>query len=193
MSELIRCVVVGSRDFYDEGFVRDAMLRVWADKTERGSRDVLFQFVFPSEVGRDGVNRAVRGVSRAGFNVLHRARQLKKSPASILLPVLFPIDYDRVEVREEVHPTLGYHIDERRVPASDIWVREVFDADVWSEWVLSQSSGASPDFLKAPGIVITVEADGVDGFSQRVSSRASQVGAELHEFKTRSRVVGASR
>jgi hypothetical protein len=190
MGTLVRCVVMGSRDFDDEDFIRSAMLRVWSDVTERGSKDILFQFVFPSEKGRDGVERAVRGVARTGFNILHRARQLKKSPASILLPVMMPVEWDVVSMQDIAPGRAHQEWSERRVAPNQVWNSDVLDYQVWSEFVLSQGGVPDPSFLSAPSHVITIEAGSPDGWVQGMHARvAERNDVALHEFKTRRVVV----
>lgn len=186
MGNLVRCVVMGSRDFDDEDFVRSAMLRVWSDVTERGSNDILFQFVFPSEVGRDGVERAVRGVARTGFNILHRARQLKKSPASILLPVMMPIEWDVVTMQDIAPGRAHQEWSERKVAPNQVWNADVLSHDVWYEFVTSQGGVVDRSFLCAPTHVITIEA-GVDGWVQGMHARIHESApfVALHEYRTR--------
>ena len=191
---VVRCVVMGSRDFFDETFVRSAMLQVWSDVTERGSNDVRIQFVFPSEIGRDRIERPVKGVARTGFSILHKARESKKSSPSILMPLLVPVDWNAVEHREYHHRHFHHEvIDSRKVSPTDIWNRDVLDSGVWSEFILSQGGEVNPEFLVAPSHVITVEFNGSYGWCQSMQATARNAGVPVHEFKTREFIPGGAR
>lgn len=188
---VVRCVVMGSRDFTDEDYIRSAMLRVWSDITDRGSNASRVQFVFPSEVGYDRIERPVKGVARTAFAVLHNARQQGRTHKSMLMPMLVPVDWNRVEYRDQHHHHFHHEVlDSRKVAPTDIWNRDVLDAGIWSEYILSQSSSAEPEFLVAPSHVVTIEFNGPYGWCQSMQSYAAKQNVSVHEFKTRDFAIG---
>jgi hypothetical protein len=191
---VVRCVVMGARDVQDEEFVRNAMLRFWKESTENGTNGNRVQFVFPSEVGYDRIERPVPGVARTGFAVLHNARQQGKKNPSILMPILVPIDWNRVEYRHQHHNHFHHEIlDSRKVAPTDIWNRDVLDADIWSEFILSQSSSAEPEFLVAPSHIITIEHNGPYGWVQNMLALARKEGVAVTRYSTREFAVGTLR
>jgi len=125
---IVRCVVVGSREIDDEAyeFVRKAMVEFFSRTVAAhgGPDNVFVQFVLPSEKGRDGVGRTVRGVSRMAGHMLRVGRERKlESPGAkaLLLPLHVEIDWvDNVFTDEE-----------RVVSANYRWAQSIFDAEKW--------------------------------------------------------------
>jgi hypothetical protein len=183
---VIRCVVMGDRDVVDEEFVRTAMLRFWRESTDNGSNGNRVQFVIPSEVGYNRIELPVRGVARTAYNILHNARQQGKKNASILMPILAPVDWNRVEYRDTAHHHFHHEvIDSRKVAPTDIWNSEVLDEGVWAEYILSQSSSAEPEFLVAPSHVIAIEGASPYGWVQNMLAVARNVGVAVTRYSVR--------
>lgn len=189
---VVRCIVMGARDVNDEEFVRTAMLRFWRETTDNGTNNVRVQFVVPSEVGYNRIELPVKGVARTAFNILHNARQQGKKNPSILMPLLAPVDWNRVEYRDTRHHHFHHEVvDSRKVAPTDIWNKEVLDENVWAEYILSQGGNPDPEFLVAPSHVITIEHNGPYGWVQNMLAVARNLGVAVTRYSTRDFVVGS--
>lgn len=183
---VIRCVVMGARDVQDEEFIRNAMLRFWRESTNNGTNGVRVQFVIPSEVGYGNIERPCPGVARTAYAILHNARQRGNKNPSILMPILAPIDWNRVEYRHSFHRNFHHEVtDTRKVAPTDIWNQEVLDDGVWSEYILSQSSSAEPEFLVAPTHVIAIEGKSPYGWVQNMLAVARNLGVAVTRYSVR--------
>jgi len=159
---IVRCVVVGSRVIDDEAyeFVRRTMLGFFAVCVEAhgGPDNVRVQFVLPSEKGRDGVGRTVRGVSRMAGHMLRVAREQKSNSASakaLMMPLHVEIGWED-----------NVFTDEKRVVAANFrWAQGIFDAES-EHWGMDST---------VPSAVIAVES-GVDRWVRYVVSQAEKFG-----------------
>lgn len=160
---LIRCVLVGSRDVEDAtyDFVRRQMVSFFVQTVAAhgGADKVAIQFVLPSEFGRDGVERTVRGVSRMAAHILRVGRERKLSSEaakSMLLPRLVRIDWDAT-------PNYG----EKATAPNYKWAQDVFNPDFWDE-----SSGLG---AVVPSAVIGIETQ-KDNWVRYVVNRGDEAG-----------------
>lgn len=173
-SFVYKVLVMGSRDF--EGseqvdFLRKQMLASFFSATSK-DESAAVQFVFPSELGRDKNERPVRGVARAGFNILASARKAGRGNARLLASELSRIDWDVVEFTYSQASILSKE-EQKKVAPNIIWNREV---------------------LKDAGLseVIVVEHDGADWWCRDMMRRAQADGLLVRQFSTRSWLPGAA-
>ncbi len=161
--QVVRCVLVGSRDVenatYD--FVRRQMVSFFVQTVAAhgGADKVAIQFVLPSEDGRDGVERTVRGVSRMAAHILRVGRERKLSSEaakSMLLPRLVKIDWATVPNHGEKATAPNYK-----------WAQDVFNPDFWDD---QAGIGAV-----VPSAVIGIETQ-KDNWVRYVVSRAEDAG-----------------
>lgn len=159
---IVRCVVVGSRVIDDEAyeFVRKTMLGFFAVCVDEhgGPENVRVQFVLPSEKGRDGVGRTVRGVSRMAGHMLRVARE-QKSNSVYAKALMMPL-----------HVEIGWEdnvfTDEKRVVAANFrWAQNIFDAES-EHWGMDST---------VPSAVIAVES-GLDRWVRYVVAQAEKFG-----------------
>ena len=159
---IVRCVVVGSRVIDDEAyeFVRKTMLEFFARTVAAhgGPENVRVQFVLPSEKGRDGVGRTVRGVSRMAGHMLRVAREQKNTSASakaLMMPLHVEIGWED-----------NVFTDEKRVVAANFrWAQGIFDAES-EHWGMDSV---------VPSAVIAVES-GVDRWVRYLVAPAEKFG-----------------
>jgi hypothetical protein len=164
---IVRCVVVGSRVIDDDAyeFVRRTMLGFFARTVAAhgGPENVRVQFVLPSEKGRDGVGRTVRGVSRMAGHMLRVAREQKNdspSAKALLMPLHIEIDWEN-----------NVFTDEKRVVAANFrWAQNIFDADS-EHWGMDSV---------VPSAVIGIES-GVDRWVRYVVAQAEKFGVRDSE------------
>lgn len=171
---LNRILVMGSREFDDRDWLRSLMLDHYRQAVKAFGSDARVQFVFPSEVGRDRIERPVRGVARTGFNILHDARQRGVRNPNMLMPLLVPIDWAQVETVDTYHNHFHHEVlDSRKIPANFLWNRDVCDAGTWAEYIISQGGNPDPEFLNRPDLVIAVESDGADAWCRDMVKQAA--------------------
>lgn len=190
---LHRIIVIGSRDFEDTEFLRKQMLDSYKAVLSRDA-DALVQFVLPSEVGYDRIERPVRGVARSAHAILHAARQRGVRNPHMLLPLLATIDWARVE---HVHTYHSHFHDEvlesRKIPANFLWNSDVLDDATWAEFIISQGGEPTSDFLAVAEEVIVVEHNGSDGWCRDMMRKATDAGLAVRHFMTRDFAVGVAR
>lgn len=164
---IVRCVIVGSRVIDDDAyeFVRRTMLGFFSRTVAAhgGPDNVRVQFVLPSEKGRDGVGRTVRGVSRMAGHMLRVAREQKNdSPyaKALMMPLHVEIDWENNVFTD----------DKRVISANFRWAQGIFDADS-EHWGMDSV---------VPSAVIGVES-GVDRWVRYVVTQAEKFGVRESE------------
>lgn len=189
---LHRVIVMGSRDFEDVEFLREQMLKCYYNAVWQHPEEMRVQFIFPSEVGRDRIERPVRGVARTGFSILHAARQRGVKNPNMLLPILATIDWDVVKTVETTNRT-GEFVEERRIPANFLWNTDVLDDGTWAEFIMSEGGNVDSAFTAVANEVIVVEHDGSDAWCRDMMRKAQAAGLGVNHFQTRSRIPGMTR
>lgn len=174
-SFLYKILVMGSREF--EGpeqveFLRKQMLGSFFSALKQ-DESAAVQFVFPSEVGRDGIERAVRGVARTGLKILESARRAGRSHAQLRDSELAVIDWSVVEYTYSKSSPLSLE-EQRKVAPNIIWNREVLKDHDLSE-------------------VIVLEHDGADYWCRDMMRRATADGLVVRQLSSRSWTPGAAR
>ena len=181
-SFVYKVLVMGSREFLDNAdasfkaeqvdFLRKQMLASFFSALKQDESAVV-QFVFPSELGRDRVERPVRGVSRTAFNILESGRKAGRSHARLLPSELNQIDWDHVEFTYTKASIMSLE-EERKVPPQIVWNREVLKEVDISE-------------------VLVVEHNGAEFWCRDMMRRAQADGLLVRQFSTRSWLPGAAK